>query len=121
MQSDMSHYYLIDGLWLSFVVEVDVGLNWRIIRLGWVNEGSDAVRVEGNVRVGNIGDVGVERGIGVGLELRVLGIGKALSMKKNFIDIELKLSSFLMLLVDELTIDGMINLIVIIVKSMLLI
>lgn len=45
----MSHYYLIDGLWRSFVVEVDVGLDWRIIRLDWVDKGTDAVRVEGNV------------------------------------------------------------------------
>ena len=42
-------------------------------------------------------------------------------MKEDFIDIEFKLSSFLMLLIDELAIDGMINLIIIIVEPMLLI
>lgn len=45
----MSHYYLIDGLWRSFVVEVDAWLDLRIIRLDWVDQGTNAVRVEGNV------------------------------------------------------------------------
>lgn len=86
--------------------------------MSWVDKGADVVGVEGNVRVG---DVGVERGIGVGFELRVLGISKALSVEINFVDIEFKLTSFAVLLIDELTVDGMINLIVIIVESMLLV
>ena len=47
-------------VWRSFVVEVDIGLDWRIPRLSWVDNWARGVRVEGNVGIGNAGNVGVE-------------------------------------------------------------